>query len=142
LRNLVGGLGGDPAYLDQPERLPHAPHVVDVPAPRSGYVAGIDALACGLAAMRLGAGRATKTDTIDPAVGLVLRAKTGAYVEQGQPLATIHSRQPVPVDSLEDGGALDAGSNVGAGVVRQVLDAFRWSEAPVAVPPLILETIR
>jgi pyrimidine-nucleoside phosphorylase len=141
LDDLVGGLGGDPAYLDQPERLPHAPHLVDVPAPRSGYIAGIDALACGLAAMHLGAGRATKTDTIDPAVGLVLRAKTGAYVEQGQPLATIHARHRLPVDSLE-GGTQDPGSDASAGVVRQVLDAFRWSESPVAAPPLILETVR
>jgi hypothetical protein len=116
--------------------------VVDVPAPRGGYVAGIDALACGLAAMHLGAGRATKTDTIDPAVGLVLHAKTGVYVEQGQPLVTIHSREPVPVDSSEGSGAPDAGSNAGVGVVRQVVDAFRWSESPVAEPPLILETVR
>jgi pyrimidine-nucleoside phosphorylase len=124
-RSLVEGMGGDVRCIDEPDRLPRAPHMIDVPAPRDGYAAGIDALACGQAAMRLGAGRATKGDAIDPAVGVVLRVKTGVRVVQGQPLATVHSREPEPVDS-----------------VRQLSSAFRWSDTPVSPPALVLDIIR
>jgi pyrimidine-nucleoside phosphorylase len=160
LADLVAGLGGDPACLDDLSRLPRAPYVVDVPAPRSGYVAGIDALACGLAAMQLGAGRAAKGEPIDPAVGLVLHAKTGDYVNRGTPLFTLHSREPVEVDfepAPEQAGAVlpaqaprlqrdalqkeRAGGSPGA-IGASVLAAFRWSDGPVDVPPLILDTIR
>jgi thymidine phosphorylase len=105
-------------------------------------VAGIDALACGLAAMRLGAGRDTKTDTIDPAVGIVLRAKTGDFVNREQPLFAVHARQPVPVDSLGEHDTRDAQANAVGQAVRQALAAFRWSEVAVSPPPLFLDTIR
>jgi pyrimidine-nucleoside phosphorylase len=153
LRALVRSLGGEPGVLDEPDGLPRAPFVADVPAPRSGYVAGIDALACGLAAMRLGAGRATKTDRIDPAVGLVLRAKTGDQVRRGKPLFTLHAPTPIP-ESIVKGevqgsepqqataGSDAAGEDRVVAAARQVLSAFRWSEVPVSRPPLILDTIR
>jgi pyrimidine-nucleoside phosphorylase len=123
LRRLVEGLGGDVAYVDRPERLPAAPYVIEVPAPRAGYVARVDALACGAAAMRLGAGRATKNDTIDPRVGIVVHAKVGDHVERGAPLFTVYSNAPSPpVDSL--------------------VGAVAWSETPVVAPPLVLDVIR
>ena len=128
LEALVAGMGGDPAALHE-DRLPRAPHVTDVPAPRAGYVAGIDALACGLAAMRLGAGRASKTDRIDPAVGIELLAKLGERVERGAPLLRVHSRTP-----LQDTQPAEA--------ARQAVAAFRWSDAPVTPAPLVLDTIR
>jgi pyrimidine-nucleoside phosphorylase len=137
LRDLIEGMGGDARCVDEPARLPQAPYVADVPAERGGYVAGIDALTCGLAAMRLGAGRATKQDTIDPAVGIVLRKKVGDHVRRGDTLLTVHARQPVPVDS--------SSSEVGAAVpaaVQEMRDAFRWSDSPVPSPPLILDVIR
>ncbi|MBI3971632.1 MAG: thymidine phosphorylase [Chloroflexi bacterium] len=91
LLDLVASMGGDARCLADTGRLPQAPHVVDVPSPQDGFVAAVDALACGQAAMRLGAGRATKQDTIDPAVGIALRAKVGDHVSRGQPLFTIHA---------------------------------------------------
>lgn len=90
-REMVAAQGGDPGVVDDPARLPKAPVVVPVPAPADGYVAAIDAEAIGLAAMALGAGRATKDDVIDPAVGVVLRAKVGEAVRRGDPLADIHA---------------------------------------------------
>jgi pyrimidine-nucleoside phosphorylase len=125
LRELVVGMGGDGACIDEPERLASAVHVVDVEADRDGYIAGIDALTCGELAMRLGAGRATKQDSIDPAVGLVLRAKSGARVRRGEPLATVHARGPLPVD-----------------FAPALASAFTWSDAPVPAPPLVLDVIR
>jgi pyrimidine-nucleoside phosphorylase len=155
LRALVERLGGDPRCVDEPSRLPAAPVVEDVPAPRAGYIAGIDALAVGRAAMQLGAGRVTKQDTIDPAAGIVLRAKVGDRVRRGEPLATIHRRpgpHPAagpypggggPVDSAAAGaGAAPASAPGGRSAAGLVLAAVRWSDAPVTVPPLILDVIR
>ena len=55
----------------------------------------MNALALGVAAMRLGAGRALKEDQIDPSVGIVLHKKVGDHVEKGDSLATIHHRTPL-----------------------------------------------
>jgi pyrimidine-nucleoside phosphorylase len=91
LRRLVRAQGGDAAYIDHPERLPHTQHVETVPAERDGWIAGLNALDVARAAMALGAGRARKGDRIDLAVGIVLRAKVGDAVERGGPLAEMHT---------------------------------------------------
>ena len=140
LRELVEAMGGDARCIDEPDRLPQAPHVAVVPSPRRGYVARIDALACGDAAVLLGAGRATKSAPIDPAVGIVLHAKTGDYVERGAPLFTVHARHPVPVDS--DGGTAGGEAAAVSQAVRQTLEAFGWSDTAVEPPPLLLDVIR
>ena len=59
-------------------------------APADGYVQRVDALALGVLARDLGAGRATKEDAIDPAVGLVVHRKAGDPVRRGETLATLH----------------------------------------------------
>ena len=80
--------GGDPDL----ERLPAAPVVREVPAPRDGVVADVRALAVGNAALELGAGRRRKEDAVDHAVGIVCRAKRDDSVEEGQVLAEVHAR--------------------------------------------------
>lgn len=90
-REMVRAQGGDPQAVDRPDRLPRAPVVAPVPSTGQGSVAAIDAQAIGLAAMRLGAGRMRKEDTIDPAVGVVLRKKVGELVRPGEPLAEVHA---------------------------------------------------
>jgi len=87
--------GGDP---DAPR--PRAPHITEVTADRAGWVERCHSRAVGDAAMRLGAGRAHKEDTIDPAVGIVVQAKRGDRVEAGQALARVHSRGPVDEDAV------------------------------------------
>ncbi|HLA24766.1 MAG TPA: pyrimidine-nucleoside phosphorylase, partial [bacterium] len=84
---MVRAQGGDGSVVEEPDRLPTAPVVEAVVSPAAGFVAAIDAEALGVAAMTLGAGRATKDDTIDPAVGIVLRKKVGDAVRRGEPLA-------------------------------------------------------
>jgi pyrimidine-nucleoside phosphorylase len=79
--------GGDP----DPDALPVAAVVREVEAPRSGYVAGLGAVRVGMAALRLGAGRAEKDDRIDYSVGIVCRKKRGDAVGSGEPLAEIHA---------------------------------------------------
>ncbi|HWI53050.1 MAG TPA: pyrimidine-nucleoside phosphorylase [Symbiobacteriaceae bacterium] len=90
LIELVEAQGGDPAYIRQPVKLPRAPRVVLLPAPRSGYVQRIEALEVGVAALLLGAGRETKASVIDLAVGLVLKKKVGDRVAEGEALAELH----------------------------------------------------
>ena len=85
----VHAQGGDPSL----EALPTAPVVEVVPAPEAGYVDAIAATDVGLAALHLGAGRATKEDEIDHAVGIVCLAKRGDQVEAAQPLAEVHARE-------------------------------------------------
>ena len=80
--------GGDPSE----DALEQAPVVVEVPAPASGWVARAGAIAIGRAALHLGAGRRTKEDDVDHAVGIVCLAKRGDHVEQGSPLAEVHAR--------------------------------------------------
>jgi pyrimidine-nucleoside phosphorylase len=87
-RRWLEAQGGDP----DEGALPVAPVVQEVRAPRAGYVRGLEAIAVGLAAVHLGAGRRTKEDPVDHAVGVVCRAKRGADVEAGAVLAEVHAR--------------------------------------------------
>jgi len=90
-RELVQAQGGDASYVDRPEQLPRAALVETVLAPASGWLESIDARAIGEASVALGAGRASKADTVDHAVGFIIHHKVGDHVEQGAPLFTIHS---------------------------------------------------
>jgi pyrimidine-nucleoside phosphorylase len=90
----IAAQGGEPSV----RALPTAPVVRDAPAPESGFVPRIATTNVGLASLHLGAGRTTKDDVIDHAVGLVCRAKRGDRVEQGDPLATIHARDETAAD--------------------------------------------
>src|SRR5207248_5269526 len=86
--------GGDPDEA----ALPVAPVVREVGAPRDGHVGAVGATAVGLAALRLGAGRRTKDDAIDHAVGIRCLRKRGAAVERGEPLAEVHARDERSAD--------------------------------------------
>jgi pyrimidine-nucleoside phosphorylase len=91
--------GGDP----DPGALPEAAVRLPVPAPRDGVVARVGALAVGIAALELGAGRWTKADTIDPSVGVLCFAKRGDSVLAGDDLAEVHAR-----DEASAAGAVEA----------------------------------
>ncbi|MDR2833537.1 MAG: pyrimidine-nucleoside phosphorylase [Streptococcaceae bacterium] len=90
-REMVINQGGDVSYIDQPEKLLTAKYKTQVLAKQAGYVSQIVADKIGIAAMLLGAGRATKEDTIDPAVGIILKKKVGDKIEIGESLAEIHA---------------------------------------------------
>jgi thymidine phosphorylase len=88
-RAMIAAQGGDP---DAP--LPVARHTEQVLAPADGVLVGLDALAVGLAAWRLGAGRARKEDAVQAGAGVELHAKPGATVRAGEPLMTLHTDTP------------------------------------------------
>jgi thymidine phosphorylase len=85
-RAMVRAQGGDP---DAP--LPRAAFTQVLPAPADGWLTGLDALAVGTAAWRLGAGRARKEDSVSAAAGVICRAKPGDRVQAGQPLLELRA---------------------------------------------------
>ncbi len=90
-RVFLKNQGGDASVVDDPSKLPQAEYQFEVKAEESGFVEEIAAEEIGIASAMLGAGRQTKEDEIDLAVGLVLKKKVGDRVEQGDTLAVIHS---------------------------------------------------
>jgi thymidine phosphorylase len=100
-RRMIRAQGGDP---DAPLPLPKESH--DVYAPTSGVLTRLDALAVGVAAWRLGAGRARKEDAVQAAAGVVMHAKPGESVAAGQSLLSLHTdtpeRIPYALEALEN----------------------------------------
>jgi pyrimidine-nucleoside phosphorylase len=99
LARLIEAQEGDPRVVDDPDRLPAAPVVRCCSAAADGWVASVDAREVADVALALGAGRRTKADAVDPAVGVVVPVRTGSHVRAGEPLASVHAR---------DAGAADA----------------------------------
>lgn len=83
--------GGDASMVEDPGKLPQAKYTFEVEAGQSGFVEKIGSEAMGVASSMLGAGRQTKDDVIDLAVGLMLNKKVGDRVETGESLVTIYS---------------------------------------------------
>jgi pyrimidine-nucleoside phosphorylase len=125
LRDLVECQGGDVSMVRDPSRLPRAPQVETLRAPRTAFVRRVNAEGIGLASVHLGAGREKKGDPIDHRTGIVLHAKVGDRVERGQPFADVHiSGKP------GDPGAID-----------EVRAAFLWSRTRVPRRRLFLGRI-
>lgn len=89
---FVEAQGGDASVVENIDLLPGAPVVVDVPAPRDGFVASADALEIGLASVALGAGRTAVGEDVDPGVGIDLVTPVGSSVVRGETMARIHAR--------------------------------------------------
>lgn len=124
-RALVAAQGGEVGQIEEPERLPRARLIREIPAPADGYLAEVRAYEVGMAAVALGAGRTKKGEPVDPAVGVLVHRKVGAFVRRGEPLFTVHAN---------DEGRL-------AEAERWLARAVRIQEAPVPPPPHIYETI-
>jgi thymidine phosphorylase len=92
-RAMISAQGGDPSA-----ELPVAPEQHVVPAPASGVLSKLDALAVGVAAWRLGAGRARKEDPVSAVAGVEMHAKPGDQVSEGQPLLTLHTDDPSRIE--------------------------------------------
>ncbi|GAB4270955.1 pyrimidine-nucleoside phosphorylase [Thermincola ferriacetica] len=90
LKELVEAQGGDGTVIENEELLPDTKYSLPLKAAADGYVYAINAEQVGIAAMVLGAGRETKEDVIDPAVGIIINKKRGEEVKSGEILATIY----------------------------------------------------
>jgi pyrimidine-nucleoside phosphorylase len=123
---MVAAQGGDHRHIAEPERLPQAPVIREVRAPRRGYIARTDALSIGRIVMGLGAGRAVKSDSIRYDTGVVLRKVHGDEVESGEPIADVHAPS-------QDAADMAAAS---------LLASITWSDEPPEPRRLILDHIR
>ena len=92
-KTFLANQGGDTRIVDNPDLLPQARYQIPLLAQSSGVVSQWVADEVGVAAMMLGAGRETKEDIIDPAVGIELCVKVGDPIQEGQPLAILHSNR-------------------------------------------------
>ena len=119
-REFVTAQGGDAKAL---ENLPVSDKVLEVTAPRAGYVAQLEALGVGRAALLLGAGRKKKGDKVDPGAGVEVLVKIGKEVEEGQPVARLYGMR-----NVERAKEL-------------VLEALEISYTPVERPPAILKNL-
>ncbi|MHA6512709.1 thymidine phosphorylase [Tessaracoccus sp. Z1128] len=108
-RRMIAAQGGDPDAS-----LPVATHQHTVTAGRAGYLTRMDAFAVGVAAWRLGAGRARKEDDVQAVAGVEMHAKPGDAVTAGQPLFTLHTATPERFDRALDAleGAVDYADEV------------------------------
>ncbi|MEW1862852.1 thymidine phosphorylase [Streptomyces sp. NPDC088194] len=121
-RRMIKAQGGDPGAA-----LPVAREQHVLAAPASGVLTVLDAYAVGVAAWRLGAGRARKEDSVQAGAGIELHAKPGDVVTQGAPLLTLHTDTPEKFE-----GALEA-----------LNDAFSIAPAGTSFtpPPIVLDRI-
>ncbi|EKN71104.1 pyrimidine-nucleoside phosphorylase [Schinkia azotoformans] len=124
-KTFLAAQGGDALVVDEPSKLPTASYTIAVPAKQTGYVSEITAEIVGLAAMMLGAGRATKESVIDLAVGVVLHKKVGDYVQAGEALVTIHSNN----ENVQE-------------VIEKIYSAYQLSDKKVVKPTLIYTEIQ
>jgi len=125
-RRMISAQGGDP---DAP--LPTAAERHVIAAPATGVLTRLDAYAVGVAAWRLGAGRARKEDAVSPAAGVVMLAKPGDQVHAGQPLLELHADDAGRFARAEQ--ALD-----GAFGIAAEGDSERASQG---APPLVLDRV-
>jgi len=124
-RDVIQAQGGNPQVLDRFDMLPNASGERPILSPRTGYVSAIDAEYIGQASAMIGAGRDTKDDVIDPAVGVILEVKVGQKVEAGGVLCRMYHTGE---ERLEDAAQL-------------IEDAFRISSTEPEERELILEVV-
>jgi pyrimidine-nucleoside phosphorylase len=125
LKEVIAAQGGNPAVLDRFELLPNATGAREIASPRAGYVSAIDAEYIGQASSMIGAGRDTKEDSIDPAVGVILEVKVGQKVDAGGVLCRLYYTGEERVEEA----------------AQLVEDAFRISATAPEERALILEVV-
>src|SRR6202451_4163311 len=123
--DVIEAQGGNPQVLDRFELLPNATGAREIASPRAGYISAIAAEDIGMASSRVGAGRNTKEDSIDPAVGVILEVKVGQKIDSGSILCRIYYTGE---EHLEEAAELVEG-------------AFKISQQPVEERDLILEVV-
>jgi thymidine phosphorylase len=124
-KEVIEAQGGNPQVLDRFELLPNATGAREITSPRAGFVSAINAEDIGRATALIGAGRQTKEDAVDPAVGVILEVKVGEKVEAGSVLGRLYHTN---TDRLDEASEI-------------MEDAFRISTHAPEERELILEVI-
>ena len=118
MREIIDAQGGTGSVVDDPAVLPQATACELYDAPRRGFVARVEPRAVGRGVVALGGGRQRLDDVVDPAVGFVITAKPGDWVELGEPLATIFARDA-------------AGIETGRAALREAITIAEEAEPPL-----------
>ena len=126
MKEWIAAQGGDVRYIEDTSLFEETDVEITVHSPVSGYIAHRDTEAIGKVSVTLGAGRATKEESIDPAAGILIHKKTGDYVEEDEPLCTLLTNRNS--DACEE-------------AVSAYLDALTFSENAPEELPLILEIV-
>ena len=124
-RKCIEQQRGDPRVIDDYSRLPSTDATVHVNTARTGYITAIDAEKVGIAARVLGGGRSRAEDAIDPAVGVIVRAKPGERVTPRDAVFDVHYCDDAKL----------------ALALPLLAEAFQVGDAPPADEPLILEEL-
>lgn len=126
LRELIIAQGGDVSLIDDINNMPKASVAYEICSPESGYIYHMDAEKIGVSSVLLGAGREKKEDSIDPTAGIILRKKTGDYVEKGETLCLLLTNDEKKIAAAE----------------KKYLEAIEFSSKKPEIMPLIFKTIR
>ena len=125
LAQMVEAQGGDKSYIYHPEKFDMAKNIVEVRASKAGFINEINALEIGEASMKLGAGRATKEDVIDPTAGIILAKKVGDEVKVNDLLCTVYTN----VEKYSD-------------ILKEIEESFKLSSTPVEKHSVIYEIVQ
>ncbi len=125
-KEWISEQGGDIKMIEDPSLLPDAPVIHEVLSPCDGYIKSMNAEDIGNASVLLGAGREDKNDIIDMSAGIVLKKKTGDYVQRGEVVATLHTSVMSKIPASEE----------------KFLSSLSFTEDKISRKPLIYKTIK
>ena len=126
LKEMITAQGGDCRVCDDVSRLPQAPVLYPVKARQDGYLSHVNGTALGLAAQRMGAGRISKADIIDPAVGFVMEKRIGDFVKTGDVVCTLHAASQQNAKETE----------------QRILDALTFTAEPAPKARLLYALVK
>lgn len=122
---LVENQGGNISYIEDTNKFEKAKYIMEVVAPKNGYVTKLNAEKIGVTSVHLGAGRVKKEDSIDKAVGILLNKKISDPVNEGDVLAYVHAND----------------EEKGKKAVKDVLEAYEIAPEKPNTPEHIIEII-
>ena len=128
LRQMIAAEGGDASYisLDRIDELCKVKTILNVYPKRAGYISSMNAERIGTAAQILGAGRATKEESIDPAVGLVMKKRLGDFIRADEPLCVMYVNDETKVNAA----------------LEMFHSAFEYSDAKPEYRPMVYDVVR
>lgn len=128
LRQMIAAEGGDASYisLDRIDELCKVKTILNVYPKRAGYISSMNAERIGTAAQILGAGRATKEESIDPAVGLVMKKRLGDFIRADEPLCVMYVNDESKVNAA----------------LEMFHSAFEYSDAKPEYRPMVYDVVR
>lgn len=125
LKVWISAQGGDESFIENTEKFKKASFKYEIRAAEDGFIRSVNAEAVGIASVMLGAGRASKEDSIDHSAGILLYAKPGRKVMRGDTLAVLLTNKESQIKVAE----------------KTVLEAIEIGSAPTEEKPLIYKTV-